>query len=417
MELEVLCKKTFDVKKYLNNLDTETKNKVLFDAADYLEQDSAEIIEANKIDLENGRNNQMPEGLLDRLMLNEQRIHGIAEGLRKVARLDDPIGEEIYSCTRPNGMKITRKRVPIGVIGMIFEARPNVVCDAFGLCFKTGNCSVLKGGKEAIHSNIALVASLKKALEKNNIPTDVVNLVEATDRETTVALMKMNDYLDLLIPRGGAGLIKTVVTNATVPVIETGTGNCHVYVDQAADFEKALNIIENAKTQRIGVCNAIESLVIHSSVAEEVLPLIWERLNPYQVEMRCDEISYDILNGKDRVVVAKDEDFGKEFLDYIISVKVVDSVDDAIDHINKYNTKHSETIITEDDAAAQKFLEQIDAACVYHNVSTRFSDGEEFGFGAEIGISTQKIHARGPMGLEALTSYKYIILGDGQIRP
>jgi glutamate-5-semialdehyde dehydrogenase len=318
---------------------------------------------------------------------------------------------------RPNGLIIGKRRVPIGVVGMIFEARPNVTADAFGLCFKTGNCVILKGGKEAIHSNIAIVAALKQALVKNHVNEHAVNLIEDTDRETTNRFMKMDEYVDVLIPRGGAGLIRTVVNNATIPVIETGTGNCHVYVDKNADFDMAINIIINAKTTRVGVCNACESVVVHSGIAEQFLPLLYEALSEKKVQMRCDERALAIIGSdKPYAEAATEEDWGKEYLDYILSVKIVDTIDEAISHINRYSTSHSETIVTHEYDDAQKFLNEIDSACVYVNASTRFSDGNEFGFGAEIGISTQKLHARGPMGLEALTSYKYIIYGDGQIR-
>jgi len=416
MDLESLCKGAHDVRLTIGTYTSEIKNKVLRDAADCLIADSDDIIAANAIDLENAIANQMSPALQDRLLLNTKRIEAMADGLRQIADLSDPIGEVINMSQRPNGLIIAKRRVSIGVIGIIFEARPNVACDAFGLCFKTGNCSILKGGKDAINSTIAIVKSIKKALVANDVPEEALNLIEDTNRETTVAFMKMNDYVDLLIPRGGAGLIKSVVMNATVPVIETGTGNCHVFVDESADVDNTLKIIENAKTQRIGVCNAIESLVIHRNIADSILPMIHEVLAKHNVEMRCDEPSYAILQGNEHVVPATEEDFGTEYLDYIISVKIVDDVMEAIDHINKYNTGHSETIMTSNYDNAQKFLNRVDAACVYLNASTRFSDGNEFGFGAEIGISTQKLHARGPMGLEALTSYKYIIFGDGQIR-
>ena len=308
--------------------------------------------------------------------------------------------------------------MPIGVIGIIFEARPNVTSDAFGLCFKAGNCAILKGGSDAIHSNIAIVSAMQEALDEMNIPKGTLSLIEATDHETTNEFMKMKQYVDLLIPRGGSGLIQTVVNNATIPVIETGTGNCHVYVDEYADLDMAVDIIRNAKTQRIGVCNACESIVVHRAVAKEFLPKLYAALKEYDVQMRGDDAAVEYLGTeKPLVTKATEEDWGKEYLDYILSVKIVDSLEEAIAHINKYNTSHSEAIVTRDYDIAQKFLEEVDSACVYVNASTRFSDGNEFGFGAEIGISTQKLHARGPMGLEALTSYKYIIYGNGQIRP
>ena len=377
------------------------------------------ILDANKIDIENGKKNHMPEGLLDRLLLTETRIAQMAEGLRQVAALDDPIGEVLGMKKRPNGLMIGQKRVPLGVVGIIYEARPNVTADAFALCFKTGNVVILKGGSDAIHSNIAIVETIRKALAKESIPEQAISLIEDTSRETAAAFMKMNEYVDVLIPRGGAGLIRAVVNQATIPVIETGTGNCHIFVDETADFNMAIDIIMNAKTQRIGVCNACESLVLHEKIADAFLPKLMKRLAEKEVEVHGDEKVMQIADGcvkKELLVPATEEDWGREYLDYKISAKVVSSVDEAIAHINKYNTGHSEAIITENYSNAEKFLNEIDAACVYVNASTRFTDGFEFGFGAEIGISTQKLHARGPMGLLALTSTKYIIYGNGQIR-
>lgn len=416
MNLEELCKKAHDARIQVGMLSTEVKNKTLFACADALMAHEGQIIAANEKDVANGKERNMPQGLLDRLALNHDRLEAMADGLRQVAGLEDPIGEYLSMTKRPNGMMVGKKRVPIGVVGMIYEARPNVTSDAFGLCFKTGNCVILKGGSDAIHSNIAIVEALQEALTAAGIPEGALSLIEDTDRATTDAFMKMNQYVDVLIPRGGAGLISHVVNHATVPVIETGTGNCHVYVDKCADLDMAVSIIHNAKTQRIGVCNACESIVVHKDVAEALLPKLYEKLKDNQVEMRADERACVCLNGKDKVVLATEEDWGKEYLDYIMSVKVVDSIEEAIAHINKYNTSHSETIVSSDYAASEKFLNEVDSACVYVNVSTRFSDGNEFGFGAEIGISTQKLHARGPMGLEALTSYKYVITGNGQIR-
>ena len=314
---------------------------------------------------------------------------------------------------RPNGLLIGQKRVPLGVIGMIYEARPNVTADAFGLCFKSGNAVILKGGSDALESNKAIVVQIREGLKSAGLPEDAVQLIESTDREVTRQFMRLNDYLDVLIPRGSAGLIRSVVENSTVPVIETGTGNCHIFVDESADLDMALNIIFNAKTQRIGVCNACESLVVHRAVAEEFLPLLKARLDEKQVEIRADKEACALVDG---FVPATEEDWGREYLDYILSLKLVDSIDEAIAHINRYNTKHSEAIITSDYANAQRFLNEIDAAAVYVNASTRFTDGFEFGFGAEIGISTQKLHARGPMGLKELTTTKYIIYGNGQVR-
>lgn len=413
MELELIGKRAKAAAAILGIMGTDEKNNALRVAAEALVNNSASIIDANKKDIENAVKNNMKSALIDRLSLDEKRIKGMADGLLQVAALDDPVGEVISMKKRPNGLIIGSKRVPLGVIGMIYEARPNVTADAFALCFKTGNAVILKGGSDALHSNIAIVDAISGALRKCNITSDVIQLITDTDRETVKQLMRMNDYVDVIIPRGGAGLIRTVVNNSTVPVIETGTGNCHVYVDESADFDMALNIIYNAKTQRIGVCNACESLVIHKAVAEKFIPLVVSKLKEKDVEVRGDELSMSIDS---RIVPATEEDWGTEYLDYIISLKTVDSIDEAIAHINKYNTGHSESIITNDYTNSQKFLDEIDAACVYVNASTRFTDGNEFGFGAEIGISTQKLHARGPMGLKELTTNKYIIYGNGQIR-
>lgn len=394
-------------------LDTNRKNEILKAAAKNLVKHASEIIEANHIDLINGRKNNMPEGLLDRLMLNEDRIKGMANALVKVSNLDDPIGEVMSMKKMPNGLSIGKKRVPLGVVGIIYEARPNVTSDAFGLCFKTGNAVILKGGSDAINSNIAIVKYIREALGELNIDQNAISLIENTSREAAKELMQLNGYVDVLIPRGSAGLIKSVVENSTVPVIETGSGNCHIYVDATADFDMALDIIFNAKTQRIGVCNSCESLVIHDSIIDKFMPLLKKRLDTKNVEIRGDERA---VCAEPSINTAVEEDFKTEYLDYIISVKTVSNIEEAISHINKYNTKHSEAIITKDYDNAQKFLNEIDAAAVYVNASTRFTDGEEFGFGAEIGISTQKLHARGPMGLKELTSIKYIIYGNGQIR-
>ena len=418
MDLEELCKRAHDVRIKAGMLDTKVKNETLNKAADALLAHETDILAANAIDVKSGQERNMPAGLLDRLTLNHDRIAGMADGLRQIAKLDDPIGEVLSMKKRPNGLMIGKKRVPIGVIGIIFEARPNVTSDAFGLCFKSGNCVILKGGSDAIHSNIAIVSAMQEALREMNIPDGVLSLIEATDHETTNRFMKMKQYVDLLIPRGGRGLIQTVVNEATIPVIETGTGNCHVYVDDSADFDMAVNIIRNAKTQRIGVCNACESIVVNRAIAKEFLPRLYASLKEYDVQMRGDDTAVECLGADQPLVIpATEEDWGTEYLDYIMSVKVVDTIDEAIEHINRYNTSHSETIVTQNYDHAQQFLNEIDSACVYVNASTRFSDGNEFGFGAEIGISTQKLHARGPMGLEALTSYKYIIYGNGQIRP
>ena len=393
---------------------TDKKNSVLNNCAEELIKNADAIIAANKLDLDNAVKNGMSDAMQDRLMLNASRIEGIAEGLRQVAALPDPIGEVLDTFDRPNGMHIEKIRVPMGVIGIIYESRPNVTPDAFSLTFKAGSACILKGGSDCIESNKAIVKVLRGVLSGVGLDPDILQLIEDTDRAVTTEFMKMKEYVDVLIPRGGAGLIRAVVENSNIPVIETGTGNCHVYIDKDADPDMAVNIVFNAKTQRISVCNSCESLVIHSSVKDKILPLIYEKLSEKNVEMRCDERALGVLG--DKGSPASDEDFGREYLDYILSVKTVDSVEEAIAHINKYSTHHSETIVTENKESAEKFLNEVDAACVYHNVSTRFTDGFEFGFGAEIGISTQKLHARGPMGLKEITSYKYRIRGNGQTR-
>lgn len=398
----------------LGKLGVNQKNEVLRTTAKNLVKDSQKLIDANAKDMENGRKNQMPEGLLDRLLLTEERIKQMAVGLEQIADLDDPIGEVLSMKNRPNGLRIGKKRVPLGVVGIIYEARPNVTADAFGLCFKTGNAVILKGGSDALYSNMAIVESIRESLKECGVTEYAISLITDTDRETATEFMKLNDYVDVLIPRGGAGLIRAVVQNATVPVIETGTGNCHIYVDESADLDMAVEIIFNAKTQRIGVCNACESLVVHEQVKDALLPKLAERLKDKNVEMRGDEKSRETCK---EIMAATEEDWGTEYLDYILSIKTVSDIDEAIAHINRYNTGHSEAIITNRYDHAEQFLNEVDAAAVYVNASTRFTDGFEFGFGAEIGISTQKLHARGPMGLEALTSTKYIIYGNGQIRP
>ncbi len=413
MNLVDLCKKAKQAKYEVGSLSTSQKNDALLFIADELVNNSDSIIKANAVDVKKGQDNGMHKGLIDRLLLNEARIEAIAEGLRQVAALPDPIGEEIEHFERPNGLKLRKVRVPLGVIGIIYESRPNVTADAFALTFKAGNAVVLKGGSDAINSNIAIANVCRNALEKKGITPDAIQLIEDTDRKVTSEFMKMNDYVDVLIPRGGAGLIRSVVENSTIPVIETGSGNCHIYVDKEADINKAIPIIINAKTQRIGVCNAAESLIVHEDIRNEFLPLFSKAMKDHSVEVRADEESRSYIEGAGSATV---EDFGKEYLDYIISVKTVKNVDEAIEHINRYNTGHSESIITENKTTAQRFLDRVDAACVYVNASTRFTDGFEFGFGAEIGISTQKLHARGPMGLRELTSYKYQIYGEGQIR-
>lgn len=397
----------------LVSVGTEVKDNALEAIAEALEARADEIIAANKIDIENAENNGTREAMIDRLTLTKERIAGIAEGVRQVKALSDPIGEVIRMWKRPNGLMIGQKRVPMGVIAIIYEARPNVTVDAAALCLKTSNACVLRGGSEAINSNKAIMKIMQDAAYGAGLPVGTLNIIEDTSRETATALMKMNGYIDLLIPRGGKGLIKSVVENATVPVVETAAGNCHVYVDGDADFDMAVDIVLNAKVQRPSVCNAAETLLIDKKIADKFVPFIFKALKDNNVEIRADKASKAIFP---EVEDASDEDYYTEYNDYIIAVKVVDGVDEAIAHINKYNTKHSEAIVTNNYEKSQKFLNEVDAAAVYVNASTRFTDGFEFGFGAEIGISTQKMHARGPMGLETLTSIKYIIYGDGQIR-
>lgn len=414
MTLQEIGKNAKAAEPSLRIMNTSLKDRVLQTAAENLVKRREELLKANAEDLKRARANGMAPGMIDRLALSEERIEGMAEGLRQIASLQDPIGEVLSMKQRPNGLLIGKKRVPLGVVGIIYESRPNVTADAFGLCFKTGNAVILKGGSDAISSNIAIAKILRDSLKEAGVTEDAIQLIEDTSRETAAAFMKLNEYVDVLIPRGGAGLIKTVVNNSTIPVIETGTGNCHIYVDETADLTMAVNIIFNAKTQRISVCNACESLVVHEKILDELLPLLKKKLQEKQVELRGDEAVCKISSD---VIPATEEDWGKEYLDYILSIRTVSSLDEAIEHINRYNTGHSEAIITENYEHAQRFLNEIDAAAVYVNASTRFTDGFEFGFGAEIGISTQKLHARGPMGLEALTSTKYIIYGNGQVRP
>ena len=372
------------------------------------------IIKQNELDLINAKENGMSESMQDRLRLDASRIEGIASAVDQLIELTDPVGQITDGYTRPNGLQIIKTRVPMGVIGIIFESRPNVTVDAASLCLKAGNAVILRGGKEAINSNMCLCSVMREAVKKAGFPEDIIQLVEDTSRETSVAMMKLNGYLDVLIPRGGAGLINAVVQNATVPVIETGVGNCHVYVDASADLDMAVDIADNGKTQRPSVCNAIENLIVHKECAEKFLPMISERFKAHNVEIYGCEETRRILG--DSVLPATEEEYAKEFLDYKISVRVVDSIDEAIAHIRKYTTHHSECIVTTSLESSKKFQREIDAAAVYVNASTRFTDGGEFGLGAEIGISTQKLHARGPMGLNELTTIKYLINGDGQIR-
>ena len=412
-ELIIKGKKAKEVSFTLSNLSTAEKNKGLNVMADYLIKYSDEIIEANRLDLQASIEKGTSKTMLDRLALDKNRIEAMANGLRQVSSLPDPVGEVISMWTRPNGLQIGQRRVPMGVIGIIYEARPNVTSDAAGLCFKAGNAVILRGGSEAINSNKAIVKALVEGLKSVELPEESIQLIENTSREVATEMMRLNDYIDVLIPRGGAGLIQAVVKNATVPVIETGVGNCHIYVDEYADFEMAKSIIINAKTSRPSVCNATEKLLINENIAKDFMPIILEALREKDVEIRGDESlqSYD-----NSIIVANEEEWSTEYLDYKIGVKVVKNVDEAIAHINKFGTGHSEAIVTNSYENSQKFLQRIDAAAVYVNASTRFTDGEEFGFGAEIGISTQKLHARGPMGLKELTSTKYIIYGNGQIR-
>ena len=411
--MEELGKRAVSAKETVAFLNVIQRQEGLILAADALVAQQAYIIEENQKDIMLARKNKMTEPLIDRLLLNENRIRKMAEGLREIAALPDILGEIISMKTRPNGLQIGEKRVPLGVVGIIYEARPNVTADAFGLCFKTGNVAILKGGSAAANSCRAIAEVIRGALVKKGMEPDALILVEDTSRESALEMMRMKEYLDVLIPRGGASLIASVVENSTVPVIETGTGNCHIYVDEFADIRMAAEIIENAKTQRLGVCNACESLVIHEKIAEEVLPVICDRLLKKGVEIRGDEAARQI---DERITWAQESDWGQEYLDAIISVKIVPAICDAVRHINKWNTGHSEATITKDYANALYFQERVDAAAVYVNASTRFTDGNEFGFGAEIGISTQKLHARGPMGQEALTTKKYVIFGNGQIR-
>ena len=412
-ELIIKGQKAKEASYVLMNATTTEKNNALLKMAEVLLKSSEQILEANKKDLENAIEKGTPKAMLDRLALDESRINGMSDGLKDVVSLPDPIGEVTGMLKRPNGLQIGNQRVPLGVIGIIYEARPNVTCDAAGLCLKSGNVVILRGGKEAINSNVAIVKALREGVKEAGLPEDVIQLVENTDREVATEMMKLNQYIDVLIPRGGAGLIQSVVQNATVPVIETGTGNCHVYVDCDADLEMTKNIVSNAKTSRPSVCNAEEKLLVNEKIAKEFLPIIYKALKEKDVEVRGDKKVLEVLNEATEI---QEDEWGKEYLDYIIGVKIVKDVDEAINHINKYGTGHSEAIITNNYENSQKFLQRVDAAAVYVNASTRFTDGSEFGFGAEIGISTQKLHARGPMGLNELTTNKYIIYGNGQVR-
>lgn len=411
--LTEIGKRAKDAAAKLAVTSTEDKNRILLAMANALRENCDKILEANAIDIENGRKNNMSESLIDRLMLNKDRIEGMAKGIEDVINLPDPVGRILWETERPNGLKIQRVSVPLGVVGIIYEARPNVTSDAAALAVKAGNTAILRGGKEAFNSNSAIMDSMREAVEKTGFNPDIVELVRDTSRDSATALMKMNKYVDVLIPRGSASLINAVVENSTVPVIETGVGNCHIYVDSEADIDMATEIIFNAKTQRISVCNTAESLLIHKDIAEFALIAIKSRLDEKNVVLFGDEIAREICPD---IEVATDDDYYREYLDYKMSVKIVSSLEDAIEHIRKYSSGHSESIITNNKENAEMFLNSVDSSAVYHNASTRFTDGGEFGFGAEIGISTQKLHARGPLGLPQLNSFKYKIYGDGQIR-
>ena len=411
--IETLGSNAVKVKKILAVADTGKKNSALAEISRALIENSDKIIEANQKDLTAAKENGMSVSMQDRLMLNEDRIKGIASAVDELIKLEDPIGKVDNGSVRPNGMRITKIRVPMGVIGMIYESRPNVTADAATLCLKTGNAVILRGGKEAYNSNKCICEIMRDAVERAGFPKDIIQFVDDTTREVTTELMKCDKYLDLLIPRGGAGLIKAVTKNATVPVIETGTGNCHLYVDESADIEMAVNITDNAKTQRPSVCNAIETLLVHKNIAEKFLPAVKKKLDEHNVEIRGCAETKRILG--DCVVPATEEDYATEFGDYIIAVRVVDDISQAIEHIAEYSTGHSECIVTNDLSNANKFKSEVDSACVYVNASTRFTDGGMFGFGAEIGISTQKLHARGPMGLYEITTNKYLIDGNGYV--
>lgn len=412
-ELEIMGKGAKAAARVLAGASTGVKNQALKFISDALIENAEKIVECNKIDIENARKNGLSEAIIDRLKLDEQRIKGMAKGVDDVIALQDPVGRSIDGSKHANGMTINKVTVPLGVIGIIYEARPNVTSDAAALCLKSGNAVILRGGKEAINSNSAIAQIMREAIEKSGLPADCINFVTDTSRETASQMMRLNKYIDVLIPRGGAGLISAVVNNSTVPVIETGTGNCHTYIDKSADIAMAVNIVNNAKTSRPSVCNACESVLVHKDIASEFLPAMYAKFKEKDVTVKGDDGVCAILGSAKK---ASKEDWGTEFLDYIISAKIVDDIDQAIEHISTYGTGHSECIVTSDYANAQKFLMQIDAAAVYVNASTRFTDGGEFGLGAEIGISTQKLHARGPMGLNELTTVKYLIYGNGQIR-
>lgn len=412
--IEQLGQKAVEAKKKIATASTGQKNEILTQIAQTLRDNVEVILSENEKDIAKARENGISETMVDRLRLTSERVDGIADACIQLVSLEDPVGEVLQGSIRPNGMRITKVRVPMGVVGIIYESRPNVTVDAGALCLKSGNAAILRGGKEAIHSNTILMKLMQQAIAKCGFAKETIQLVEDTSREVSTEMMRANDYIDVLIPRGGAGLIKAIVKNATVPVIETGTGNCHIYIDSSADLAMGVDITNNGKTQRPSVCNALETCLVHKDVAKTFLPMLQDRFKEHNVEIRGCERTKAILG--DSVVLATEEDYDTEFLDYIMSVKVVDSIDEAIAHIQKYSTGHSECIITEKYSSAEKFQKEIDSACVYVNCSTRFTDGGEFGLGAEIGISTQKLHVRGPMGLRELTTMKYLINGSGQIR-
>ena len=417
MNLETIGQQARQASYALAMLSSQKKNEVLQTVAQCLRANQDLILKANDQDMEKGRQKGLNEGLLDRLKLDPARLEAMADSLLDIVKLEDPIGEILEEKVLTNGLKVQKKRVPIGVIGMIYEARPNVTLDAFSICFKSGNAVILKGGSDALLSNIAITQCIQTGLEQCGVDPNACQLIESTSHEDTQRFMSMTKWIDVIIPRGSDRLIQSVMNNAKVPVIETGAGNCHIYIDDTADLKKAVDIVYNAKTQRIGVCNAAESLLVQKTIAPKILPLIQKRLNEKEVCLKVDDEAYAILKEQPgRIEHATAEDWKTEYLDYILSVKIVSDVQEAIDHINQYSTHHSECIVSEDPQAAQQFLDQIDSACVYWNASTRFTDGGVFGLGAEIGISTGKIHARGPMGLKEMTSYKYTIHGNGQVR-
>lgn len=413
MYIQTLGQQAKEAEIQIAQLSTKVKNEILIKSAKALLDNCQNILDINKEDVEKAKTSGVKDAFIDRLTLTEKRISDMADGLRQIASLNDPVGEFLYGKTLPNGLIIQQKRVPLGVIAIIFESRPNVTADAFGLCLKSGNAVILRGGKEAIKTNIAIVNIFKNVLKECGINENAVQIVENTSHEIANELMKAHEYIDVLIPRGSARLINTVINNSTVPCIQTGVGNCHIFVDESAKLDDAVNIIVNAKTQRPGVCNAVETLLIHKNVASSVLPNIGKELQARNVEIRGDETVRQYITNS---IPATEEDWATEYEDYIVAIKVVEDLDEAIKHIAKYGTKHSESIITENYSNAQRFLNEVDAAAVYVNASTRFTDGGQFGFGAEIGISTQKLHARGPMGLKELTTTKYVIMGNGQVR-